>query len=293
MEKQEAGVRAMLQMKEVQKNYKTFQLDCTLSVKPGQITGLIGQNGAGKSTAFKAILNLISIESGEITIFGKPHTEIGQKEREDIGVVLAETGFSEYLSVADIAAIMQGMYRRFDKAEFLRKCEYFKLPLNKKVKEFSTGMKAKLKLLTATSYGAKFLILDEPTLGLDVLARDEMLAMLQEYMGADEQRSVLISSHISTDIEKFCDDIYMINEGKIILHEETDVLLDSYGILKVEEQNYGKLEKSYILCGRKESYGYELLTNERQFYMENYPELVVEKANVDSVITMLVKGEKR
>lgn len=286
-------MREMLQLKEVQKNYKTFTLNCSMSVKPGQITALIGQNGAGKSTAFKSILNLISIDSGEITIFGKPHTEIGPKGREDIGVVLAETGFSEYLTVADIAAIMKGMYRRFDKAEFLRKCEEFKLPLNKKIKEFSTGMKAKLKLLAATSYGARLLILDEPTLGLDVLARDEMLAMLQEYMEKDEERSVLISSHISTDIEKFCDDIYMINEGKMVFHEETDVLLDSYGILKVEEQNYGELDKSYILCGRKESYGYELLTNERQFYTENYPELVVEKANVDSVITLLVKGEAR
>lgn len=283
----------MLQLTEVQKNYKTFSLNCTLTVKPGQITGLIGPNGAGKSTAFKAILNLISIESGEIRIFGKPHREIGPGDREEIGVVLAEAGFSEYLTVADIAAIMRGMYRRFDREQFLANCGRFMLPKNKKIKEFSTGMKAKLKLLTATSYGAKLLILDEPTLGLDVVVRDEMIAMLQEYMEADEGRSVLISSHISSDMEKFCDDLYMINGGKIVLHEETDVLLDAYGILKLDEQAYAQLDRRYILGGRRERYGYELLTNERQFYQENYPQLVMEKANIDNVITLLVKGDLR
>ncbi len=281
----------MLQLTEVQKSYKSFTLNCTLTVKPGQITGLIGPNGAGKSTAFKAILGLISIDKGEIKVFGKPHGEIGPSDREAIGVVLAEAGFSEYLTIADVAAIMQGMYRRFDKQRFLRTCEHFELPKNKKIKEFSTGMKAKLKLLTATSYGAKLLILDEPTVGLDVVVRDEMIAMLQEYMEADEGRSVLISSHISTDLEKFCDDLYMINDGKIVLHEETDVLLDAYGILKVDEQAYAGLDRRYILGGQRERYGYELLTNERQFYQENYPQLVVERANIDNVITLLVKGE--
>lgn len=283
----------MLQLTEVQKNYKTFTLNCTLTVKPGQITGLIGPNGAGKSTAFKAILGLISIEGGEIKVFGKPHMEIGPGDREEIGVVLAETGFSEYLTVGDVAAIMRGMYRRFDREQFLANCERFALPKNKKIKEFSTGMKAKLKLLTATSYGAKLLILDEPTLGLDVVVRDEMIVMLQEYMEADEGRSVLISSHISSDMEKFCDDLYMINGGKIVLHEETDVLLDAYGILKLDEQAYAQLDRRHILGGRRERYGYELLTNERQFYQENYPQLVVEKANIDNVITLLVKGDLR
>ena len=135
-------------------------------------------------------------------------------------------------------------------------------------------MKAKLKLLTAISYGAELLILDEPTAGLDVVAREELLALLQDYLDEQEERSVLISSHIASDLEKFCDEIYMIHDGKIILHEETDILLGSYGILKVGEAQYDRLDKRAVLCRKKEEYGYCLLTDSRQFYRENEPELI-------------------
>lgn len=282
----------MLQLTGVKKSYKTFSLNCTLEVKPGQITGLIGQNGAGKSTTFKSILDLISIDGGAITIFGKPHTELTATEKAKIGVVLAEAGFSEYLTVWDVTAILKGLYAEFDKEDFLQKCERFALPLHKKIKEFSTGMKAKLKLLAAMSHGAKLLILDEPTAGLDVMMREEMLQMLQEYMDADEERSVLISSHISSDLEQFCDDIYMIEDGQIIFHEETDVLLDGYGVLKMDEAAYQSIDKDHILYCQKEKYGYNLLTDERQFYQENYPQITVERANIDKVITLIIKGEK-
>ncbi len=134
-------------------------------------------------------------------------------------------------------------------------------------------------------------MLDEPTAGLDVLARDELLGLLREYMQR-EGRSVLISSHISGDLENFCDDIYMIDEGKIILHEETDALLDSYALLKMTAQQYQKLDKKYILRRKKESYGISCLTDKKRFYMENYPDLTVEKGSIDELITMMVKGEE-
>ena len=157
-------------------------------------------------------------------------------------------------------------------------------------------MQAKLKLLIAMSHDADLLILDEPTLGLDVMSREAMLEELQEYLDSEgtggAPRSVLISSHISSDLEKFCDDIYMIDRGKIVLHGETDVLLDSYGILKVDERQYQALDRRYMLAGMREAYGYRLLTNERRYYQENYPDLVMEKGSIDDILILTARGEK-
>lgn len=281
----------MLKISEVKKSYGAFTLDCSLELHPGMITGLIGTNGAGKSTTFKAALNLISIDAGEITVFGKVHTSLTPQDKEKIGVVLSDSGFSEYLTVNDAAAIMRHMYSKFEEREFLDRCQKFNLPLKKKIKEFSTGMKAKLKLLAAMSHGAELLILDEPTAGLDVVAREELLEMLQDYLEEIGERSILISSHISGDLEKFCDDLYMIDNGTIVLHEETGVLLDNYGVLKVDEARYLSLDKNYLLRQKKETFGYSLLTSQRQFYQENYPGIVAEKGSIDDVILMMTKGE--
>lgn len=152
-------------------------------------------------------------------------------------------------------------------------------------------MKAKVKVLCALSHKAKFLILDEPTVGLDVIARDEILELFRSYMEEDEERSILISSHISSDLEGLCDDLYMIHSGKIILHEDVDTLLDSYGLIKADPAQFNRMDKHYILRYRKEPYGYSCLTGQKQFYMENYPDVAIEKGNIDEVITMMIKGE--
>ena len=167
------------------------------------------------------------------------------------------------------------------------------LPLNKQLREFSTGMRAKLKVLVAISHNARFLILDEPTAGLDVIARDELLDLLREYMEADLKRSILISSHISSDLENLCDDIYMIHEGQIILHEETDVLLSDYAVLKVNDTQYSHMDKQYILQVKQESYGYSCLTNQKAFYVENYPDIAIENGSIDEVITMMILGQAK
>ena len=281
----------MLRLENVRKKYKDFGMDVTMEVKPGRVTGLIGRNGAGKTTAFKAALGLIRTEGGEISMLGKPLSKLSEKDRERIGVVLSDSGFSGYLKIKDLVVILRNLYSGFDEEYFTGKCKSFGLPFDKRTKDFSTGMKRRLHVAAALSHHADLLIMDEPTAGMDVIARDELLTMIREYMEAEE-RSVLISSHISGDLEGLCDDIYLIDEGKVILHEDMDVLLDEYGILKVTKEQYEAMDKSFLVYRRKEEFGYSCLTKEKQFYMENYPDIVVEKGSVDGVMTMMIRGER-
>ena len=282
----------MLEIKDLVKNYGDFRLECSLQVKPGQITGLIGENGSGKSTTFKSILGLIRPDSGTIRIFGKERSGLDQTNRQQIAAVLSDSGFSGYLTIRDIIPILVHMYRRFDREYFQHQVKRFDLPENKMVKEFSTGMKAKLKLLAALGSRAKMFIMDEPTSGLDVVARDELLDLIREYMAENEDSSVLISSHISGDLESLCDDVYMIHEGKIVLHEDIDTLLSDYGILKVDEKQYADMDKQYMIRTMHEAFGYACMTDQKQYYMENYPGAVLEKGSLDSVITMMIRGDE-
>ena len=282
----------MLEIKDLVKKYGDFRLECSLQVKPGQITGLIGENGSGKSTTFKSILGLIRPDSGTIRIFGKERSGLDQTNRQQIAAVLSDSGFSGYLTIRDIIPILAHMYRHFDREYFQHQVKRFDLPENKMVKEFSTGMKAKLKLLAALGSRAKMFIMDEPTSGLDVVARDELLDLIREYMAENEDSSVLISSHISADLESLCDDVYMIHEGKIVLHEDMDTLLSDYGILKVDERQYATLDKQYMIRTMHEAFGYACMTDQKQYYMENYPGAVLEKGSLDSVITMMIRGDE-
>lgn len=286
----------MIEISNIKKNYQNFRLECSLNIAPGRITGIIGANGAGKSALFKAILGLINLDEGQIKIFGKDSRKLDVHDKEKLGVVLAESGFSEYLKVKALVPILKNMYPDFDKDMFLNKCNNFNIPLNKMIKDLSTGTKAKLKVIVAISHNAEILILDEPTAGLDVITRNEVLDIIRTYM-EEEMRTVIISSHISSDLENLCDDIYMINDGKIILHEDMYKLLDLYGVIKANEEQYENLKsdtnyKNIILCCEKEKYGYKCITNDRKYIVDNYPEIVIEKGNIDELIMVLVKGEK-
>lgn len=282
----------LVKLEHVTKAYGDFKLDCSLSLKEGHITGLVGQNGAGKSTTFKAILGLLTPDSGSAWVFGKDSRKLTDEDRVKIGTVLSDSGFGGHLNIREAASIMDASYESFNKEGVLYQCREHNLPANKKIKEFSTGMKAKLKVLLAVSHEAALLILDEPTAGLDVVAREEILDMLRGYM-EQEGRGILISSHISSDLEGLCDDIYMIQGGKIVLHEDTDVILSNYGLLKLEDRQYDTLDKDHILCVKKEGFGYSALTNERQYYQENYPSLIVERCGIDQVETMLIGGKRK
>lgn len=280
----------MLKLKNVKKRYQSFELDCSLALGRGEIVGLVGRNGAGKSTAFKIALGLINRDNGDVELFGKSINEITDKDRQRIGASLGEVWFYEQFTIKEIVSVLRSFYPQFEKSYFVSKCEEFQLPLDKPLKEFSTGMKARLSVLIAISHNAELLILDEPTAGLDVVARGEILRLLQEYLEKDESRSILISSHISKDLEQLCDSLYFIDQGKIILNEDTDVLMDEYGIIKVTEEQYSTLDKEYITKILPASFGYQCLTKQRQFYRENYPEVAVEKANIDEIVFMMMGG---
>lgn len=281
----------MVKLIDVKKNYEGFALNCSMEIKSGTITGLIGKNGAGKSTIFKAMLGLIEVDGGEVKTLGKNASKLKSKDKQEIGVAFADSGFSNYLTVKQICKILNPMYEKFDAAEFMKECARFDIPTSKKIKEFSTGMKAKLKVLVALSHHAKLLILDEPTVGLDVVAREQILQMIREYMEKNEEAAVVISSHISSDIETLCDEIYLIVEGKIALHEDTDVLLSDYGLLKVSEEVYKTLDKQYIIAEKKEGFGYSCLTDQARFYRENYPGIVLESGKIDDLILLMNGGK--
>ena len=280
----------MIKMQNVRKKYGDFEFDMSMEIPEGRITGLVGKNGAGKSTAIKLMLGLTKPDSGNISVLGSDGKELTPAVKQKIGVSLAESGFNSQLSIEDMKQILSKMYREFDRQLFTKQCEKMKLPKKKKMKDFSTGMKAKLKVLTALTHNADLLILDEPTAGLDIEARNEILDLLREYVTHNEKSSILITSHIATDLESLCDDIYLIHDGKMIIHEDTDVILEQYGVLKVSEEQYEKLDQKAILKSRRESYGYACFTSDRKFYQENYPGIVVEKGGIDELILMMTGG---
>ena len=208
----------MLEIKGVKKSYGEFQLDCSLNVEKGRITGLVGENGAGKSTLFKAVLGLISYDAGEIKILGKIPEELSEKEKEELGVVLAETGFSGYLKGKDVEAVLAKLYPKFEAEKFHQMCEEYQIPLDKFIKEYSTGMKAKLNLIIALTHQAEFLMLDEPTAGLDPKGRDEILGQIS-HLQKETGISVVLVSHSMEDVANYVERIIVMNKGKVMFDD--------------------------------------------------------------------------
>ena len=277
----------MVKIEKLVKAYGDFCLDLSMEIKDGTVTGIVGKNGAGKSTVIRAILGLIRPDSGQITINGKELSRLSEAEKARVGAALSDSGFSSYLRVEDIVCILRKMYPAFDERFFRSQCTSLRLPFDRKIKELSAGMRAKLRVLVAISHQADLLILDEPTAGLDAEARNDILDLLRQVMIDKDRCSILLTSHISSDLEGLCDEIYLLHDGKIVLHEDTDILLSNYAVLKVREENYETLDKRYLLSTKKESFGYLCFTNEKQFYAENYPGLVMEKGKIDDLILMM------
>ena len=206
----------MIEIRQLQKNYQDFHLDCSLRVEDGMITGLAGKNGAGKSTTFKAILGLIRADGGEVEVFGKKAADLRMEDREQMGVVLSDSGISEYLAVEDLIPVMKNLYTKFDEKSFRERCERFDLPYHKKIKEFSTGMKRKLQINLALSHEAKLLILDEPTAGLDPGAHKEILNMIRK-VHSSQENIIIFVSHNMADVADLSDKVIVMDEGKLVM----------------------------------------------------------------------------
>ena len=238
----------MLEIKGVKKSYGEFQLDCSLNVEKGRITGLVGENGAGKSTLFKAVLGLISYDAGEIKILGKIPEELSEKEKEELGVVLAETGFSGYLKGKDVEAVLAKLYPKFEAEKFHQMCEEYQIPLDKFIKEYSTGMKAKLNLIIALTHQAEFLMLDEPTAGLDPKGRDEILdqvAKLREETGM----TVILVSHSMEDVARYVDRIIVMNKSRVMFDDAPKMVFRHYK--ELEEVGLAAPQITYIMQALK------------------------------------------
>ena len=245
-----------LEIKNLCKAYPGFRLDnLNLSLPQGCILGLIGENGAGKSTTIKCILDLVRADSGSVTILGQSHTVLN---REDIGVVLDEVGIPECLTAVQVGKVMKSLFKNWDSSRFSDLLTQLSIPKNKLFKEFSRGMKMKLGIAVAMSHGAKLLILDEATSGLDPVVRDEVVTMLSDFT-REEGHSILISSHIVSDLEKLCDYIAFLHQGKLMLCEEKDILLAKYGIVHCTHQQIPLLSPAAVLHRKENPYGAEVL----------------------------------
>ena len=247
----------ILEVKNLNKRYKEFELkNINLSLPHGMIMGLIGENGAGKTTTIKSILNLIRIDSGEIKIFGLDLGKDEKEIKENVGVVLDDSFLSEYLTGKDINKIMKKIYKNWDEELFFKYLKEFNLPIDKISKEFSSGMKMKLKIAVALSHKPKLLILDEPTSGLDPVARNEILDIFQDFIETGEH-SILVSSHITSDLEHVADYITFINNGEIVMCKDKDELLEKYGIVKCSTEEFSSINSDDFVRYKKNKYDYE------------------------------------
>mgnify|MGYP002559058947 CR=1 FL=1 len=244
-----------LEIKNLTKTYPDFTLDnLNLTLPSGCIMGLIGENGAGKSTTIKLILDMIHKDSGSITILGRDNGDCIELTKEEIGVVLDEVGFPECLNAEQVGNVMRHTFKNWDGAEYARLVKKLSLPVKKQFKELSRGMKMKLGIAVAMSHNSKLLILDEATSGLDPVVRDEVIEMLCDFT-RDESHSVLISSHIVSDLEKLCDYVAFLHKGKLLLCEEKDLLLAQYGILHCTAEELVALPIDAVICKKENAYG--------------------------------------
>ena len=281
-----------IELQKVSKRYKDFELkEVSFNVPKGCIVGLIGENGAGKTTTIKSILNVTKSE-GTIKIFGKDNKENEKEIKEKIGVVLDDSFLSEYLTAKQINSIMKEIYKTWNESKYVNLLKQFNLPMDKLIKEFSSGMKMKLKIATAISHNPPILILDEPTSGLDPVVRNEILDIFRKYIEEDETRSILLSTHITTDLEHISDYIVFIEKGKIVFNQPTNELLENYGIIKCSKEDFSRLDKKDYIRFKKEKYQYEVLTKDKNNIKKKYNILTIDRPSIEDIMLFYIKGEK-
>ena len=279
-----------IEIKGLEKRYDGFQLGSfDLTLPSGCIMGLVGENGAGKSTTIKLIMNAIGRDAGEISVLGVDNRSAGFRDvKEDIGVVLDEAYFPEVMSARNVGKVMALTYKNWDAAAFEGYLKKFSLAPDKIFKDYSRGMRMKLAIAAALSHGAKLLILDEATSGLDPMARDELLDIFNDFT-RDENCSILLSSHIVSDLEKICDYIAFLHRGKLVLCEEKDRLLEEYALVRLPEERLSELSEESVISRRASGYATEALV-----LRGGIPAAIpTEHTSLEDIILFLAKGGER
>ena len=279
-----------IEIKGLEKRYDGFRLGSfDLTLPSGCIMGLVGENGAGKSTTIKLIMNAIGRDAGEISVLGVDNRSAGFRDiKEDIGVVLDEAYFPEVMSARNVGKVMALTYKNWDAAAFEGYLKKFSLAPDKIFKDYSRGMRMKLAIAAALSHGAKLLILDEATSGLDPMARDELLDIFNDFT-RDENCSILLSSHIVSDLEKICDYIAFLHRGRLVLCEEKDRLLEEYALVRLPEERLSELSEESIISRRASGYATEALV-----LRGGLPAAIpTEHTSLEDIILFLAKGDER
>lgn len=283
----------VIELKDVVKDYGDFKLDHINFVVPrGSVCGFIGQNGAGKTTTIKLILDVIKRDGGEIKVFGENIDTNSARLREDIGVVFDEMGFHEFMTGKNINTMMKNIYKNWDEEQFFNYMKEFSLPTKKPCGDFSRGMRMKLQIAVALSHKARFLIMDEPTSGLDPIVRNEMINIFRDYV-VDEDHTILMSSHITGDLEKIADEVVFIDGGKIVLAGNKDEIMEKHGVLKCKKDELSEISESLIVSVEHGSYSEEVLVNDRHAAAKLYPEMVIEPAALEEIMIYYVNRGRR
>ena len=273
------------------KSYGDFALDhIDLTLPGGSIMGLIGENGAGKTTTIKCILNLIRRDAGEISIWGRDNLREERAAKAGVGVVLDECFFHDSLRPRDLDRVLGPVFPDWDRGLYGDYLDKFRLPANKLIREFSRGMKMKLSLAAALAHRPRLLILDEATAGLDPVVRDEILDEFLAFI-QDEDHAILISSHITSDLEKAADYITYLHQGKVVLSEAKDVILDSYGRAAGTAEQFAQVDPADLVRVRRGSFGWEGLVADRAAFRRKYRDLLVEKTTLEDIMLFIGKGE--
>lgn len=287
-------MNSTLILKNVNKKYEKSNFaikDISFSVPEGSIVGFIGENGAGKSTTMNCILNVIRRDSGTIEIFGREMTDEDIDIRENIGVVYDSNNFPEHLTAKQLADILGRIYSKWDAFCFEQFLRRFGLPESQKIKSYSRGMSMKLAIAVALSHDSKLLILDEATSGLDPIMRDEILDVLLEFV-KQENHSILLSSHITSDLEKIADYIVFIHNGEIILNKTKDELIYEYGVIRCSENDFYNILPEDILSSMKKDYQIDVLIKNKKLMEKKYKNLIIDSVSLDEIMLLLAKGER-
>lgn len=281
-----------IELSGVTKHYEGFTLDnVSFTVPKGCIMGFIGQNGAGKTTTIRSLLNITDIDKGKIKLLGLDHINDEQEIKRRTAVVFDELPFHDIFSAKDMARIFEGLYPEWDNAVYSQYIERFQLPLKKKIGQFSKGMKMKLQIACALSHNAELLVMDEATTGLDPVVRDEILHIFMEYLQNGE-RSVLMSSHITSDLEKIADTVTFIDKGKILLTGYKDEIIEKHGIMKCSQEEISGIDKADIVSVRINSYGAEVMLADRINAAYKYGGAIIDPASLDDIMLYYVHKDE-